>query len=192
LNRKSFLALLALAGLVACTPAEQPEPIDVVSVKPPLVFTVSEIQFEEPLVPESGTGFRDRLRSERLADQTMVFLNDRLQQAGGAGWLQVVIEQARLVEMELDAPSGVRATFTREPNRVLDALLKVRLTVFGADGLEQAFTEAEVQRRRPILRNTSVIARDAEADRLIGDIIGQLDDELTQAAQQFLSAHLVL
>jgi hypothetical protein len=192
LNRKSFLALLALVGLVACTPAEQPEPIDVVSVKPPLVFTVSEIQFEEPLVPESGTGFRDRLRSERLADQTMVFLNDRLQQAGGAGWLQVVIEQARLVEMELDAPSGVRATFTREPNRVLDALLKVRLTVFGADGLEQAFTEAEVQRRRPILRNTSVIARDAEADRLIGDIIGQLDDELTQAAQQFLSAHLVL
>jgi hypothetical protein len=192
LNRKSFLAVLALAGLVACTPAEQPEPIDVVSVKPPLVFTVSEIQFEEPLVPESGTGFRDRLRSERLADQTMVFLNDRLQQAGGAGWLQVVIEQARLVEMELDAPSGVRATFTREPNRVLDALLKVRLTVFGADGLEQAFTEAEVQRRRPILRNTSVIARDAEADRLIGDIIGQLDDELTQAAQQFLSAHLVL
>jgi hypothetical protein len=61
----------------------------------------------------------------------------------------------------------------------------------GGDGLEQSFVQTEVQRRRPILRNTSVMARDAEAERLIGDIIGQLDDELTQAARQHLDAYLL-
>ncbi len=192
MNSKPLLALLMLAGLVACGTTEVRQPADVISTKPPLVFSVSEITFEEPLVPETGTGFRDRMRSERLADATLAFLTERLQIAGGSGWLQVVIEQARLVEEEIEAPTGVRATLTREPDRVLDALLSVRVAVMGADGLEQAFTEAEVQRRRPVLRNTSVMARDAEAERLIGDLISQLDDELTQAAQQFLGAHLLL
>lgn len=191
MNSKPLLALLMLVGLVACGTTEVRQPADVISTKPPLVFTVSEITFEEPLVPETGTGFRDRMRSERLADATLAFLTERLQITGGTGSLQVAIEQARLVEEEIDAATGVRATLTREPDRVLDALLSVRVAVMGADGLEQAFTEAEVQRRRPILRNSSVMARDAEAERLIGDLIGQLDDELTQAAQQFLGAHLL-
>lgn len=192
MNSKPLLALLVLVGLVACGTTEVRQPANVISTKPPMVFTVSEINFEEPIVPETGTGFRDRMRSERLADATLVFLEDRLQLAGGTGWLQVVIEQASMVEEEIETPTGVRATLTREPDRVLDAQLSVRVAVMGADGLEQAFTEAEVQRRRPVLRNSSVMARDAEAERLIGDLIGQLDDELTQAAQQFLGAHLLL
>ncbi len=106
LNSKSLLALLMLVGLVACGTTEVRQPADVISTKPPLVFTVAEITFEEPLVPETGTGFRDRMRSERLADDdAWPSCNERLQIGGGTGWLQVVIEQARLVEEELDAPS---------------------------------------------------------------------------------------
>ena len=103
----------------------------------------------------------------------------------------MTIDEARVLEQALEVQGTAREAIARTPDRVLDALIRVRLAVMGADGLEESFVEAEVQRRRPILRNTSVMARDAEANRLIGDLLLQFDDELTAAVRQHLSAYLL-
>lgn len=189
---KSLLAALALLVLAACSGPQVREPADVTSTKPPLVFALAELSIEDDSTPSADAGFRARQWTERLSAATEGFLRDRLETTGGTGWLLATIDEARLIEEELPAVTGVRAALAREPDRVLDALLRVRLSVMGADGLEQSFVETEVQRRRPILRNTSVMARDAEAERLIGDLMLQFDDELTQAARQHLSAYLLM
>jgi hypothetical protein len=192
LTGKSLLAAFALLVLAACSGPQVREPVEVTSTKPPLVFAVAELSIENMSPMPAEIDFRERQWTERLGAATEQFLRGRLETTSGIGWLQVTIDQARLIEDALPVATGVRATLAREPDRVLDALVKVRLSVMGADGLEQSFVEAEVQRRRPILRNTSVMARDAEAERLIGDLMVQLDDELTQAARQHLNAYLLM
>jgi len=191
-KRRALFGLLGLALAAACTAPELRQPATVTSARPPLVFAVAELAIEDESQLPAGAGFRDRQRSERLVAATRSFLEDRLQTTSGIGWLQVAIDEARILEEELEMMGGIRGAFTREPDRVLDALVRVRISVMGADGLEQAFTQAEVQRRRPILQGTSVIAQDAEAERLIGDIMSQLDDSITQAVRQHLSAYLLL
>lgn len=192
MNAKALLSTLVLFAVAACGAPEIREPVDVTSTKPPLVFAVADLSVENQSMTPAATGFRARQWTERLVAATESFLDDRLETTSGMGWLLVTIEEARLIEEELPVETGVRAALAREPDRVLDALLRVRLSVMGGDGLEQSFVQAEVQRRRPILRNTSVMARDAEAERLIGDLMQQFDDELTQAARQHLGAYLLL
>jgi hypothetical protein len=192
LNAKALLSTLVLVAVAACGAPEIREPVDVTSTKPPLVFAVADLSVENQSTTPAATGFRGRQWTERLVAATETFLDDRIETTSGMGWLLVTIEEARLIEQELPVETGVRAAFVREPDRVLDALLRVRLSVMGGDGLEESFVRAEVQRRRPILRNTSVMARDAEAERLIGDLMQQFDDELTQAARQHLGPYLLL
>ncbi len=185
------LGLAAALLIAACTPPEIREPVAVTSAKPPLVFNLAEaVITDASRMPDNAT-FRDRQWSERLREATEAFLIERLETDSGQGWLQVTIEEARIIEQDLPTQTGIAAAFRREPDRVLDAHLQVRIAVMGADGLEQAFTDTEVSRRRPILRNTSVMARDAEAQRLIGDFLGQLDDALTQNVRQNLGAWLI-
>ena len=188
---RTALGLAAALVVAACTPPEIREPVTVTSAKPPLVFDLAEAVITDASeLPQTAT-FRDRQWSERLREATEAFLIERLETGSGQGWLQVTIEDAHIIEQDLPAQTGIAAAFRREPDRVLDALLRVRIAVMGADGLEQVFTETEVSRRRPILRNTSVMARDAEAQRLIGDFLGQFDDALTQNVRQNLGAWLV-
>jgi hypothetical protein len=191
LSAKSFFSALVLLVLVACSGPELRQPIEAVSGKPPLVFTVAELAVEDTSTLPAEAGFRDRMRSEALVEATKTFLDDRLSTGSGTGWLQVTIDEARLLEQALEVQGTAREAIARTPDRVLDALIRVRLAVMGPDGLEQSFVETEVQRRRPILRNTSVMARDAEANRLIGDLLLQFDDELTAAVRQHLSAYLL-
>jgi hypothetical protein len=191
LSIRTALGLATVLLIAACTGPEIREPVEVTSAKPPLIFTVAEaVITDTSQLPETAT-FRDRQWSERLSDATEAFLLDRLQTGSGQGWLQVTIEQASLVEADLPTASGIGAALRREPDRVLEAQLAVRIAVMGPDGLEQVYADTEVSRRRPILRNTSVMARDAEAQRLIGDFLEQFDDALTQNARQNLGAWLV-
>lgn len=191
MSAKTFLAAMAALLLVACSGPELRQPVEVTSAKPPLAFDLAEIEIEDATAPPADAGFRDRMRSEWLVAATTTFLDDRLSTGSGAGWLQVTIDEARLLEQALEIEGTAREAIARTPDRVLDALIRVRLAVMGPDGLEQSFVEAEVQRRRPILRNTSVMARDAEANRLIGDLMLQFDDELTAAIRQHLNAYLL-
>ena len=192
MNRRLLLALLGPTLLLACTGPELREPVDVTSARPPLVFAVAEKLVEEEGQLPAAAQFRDRQRTDRLRNGTRTFLDDRLQTTSGLGWLRVTIQDARILEEEVATVGGIRGVFTREPDRVLDALVRVRIAVMGADGLEQANVETEVQRRRPVLQGTSVIAQDAEVERLIGDLMGQLDDQLTQAVRQHLGGFLLL
>lgn|GEM_PF-2268167 len=191
MSPQPLLSALVILVLAACTGPELRQPIEAVSAEPPLVFTVAELALEDRSSLPENVGFRDRERSARLLEATKEFLDERLRTGMGEGWLQVTIEEARVLEEVLELEGTAREALTRAPDRVLDVLVRVRLAVMGPDGVEQAAVQAEAQRRRPIPRNTSVMAMDAEANRLIGDLLVQFDDELTAAVQQQLAAYLL-
>lgn len=191
MSPKHLFSALVVVVVAACTGPEMRQPIEAVSPKPPMVFNVAELAVEDRSTLPETMGFRDRERSARLLEATQVFLDERLRTGMGEGWLQVTIEEARVLEQVLELEGTAREAITRAPDRVLDVLVRVRLAVMGADGFEQAAVFAEAQRRRPIPRNTSVMAMDAEANRLIGDFLAQFDDELTAEVQRQLNPYLL-
>lgn len=191
MSPKHLFSALVLVVVAACTGPELRQPIEAVSPKPPLMFSVAELALEDQSNLPAAMGFRDRERSGRLLEATKEFLDERVRTGMGEGWLQVTIEEARVLEETLELEGTAREAITRAPDRVLDVLVRVRLAVMGPDGFEQAAVSAEAQRRRPIPRHTSVMAMDAEANRLIGDLLVQFDDELTAAVQQQLYPYLL-
>jgi hypothetical protein len=191
LSPKPLLSALVILVLAACAGPELRQPIETTSPKPPMVFAVAELVVEDQSSLPADMGFRDRERSARLLQASEEFLVDRLRTGMGQGWLLVTIEEARVREEPLELEGTARERLTRAPDRVLDIMLSVRLAVMGPDGFEQAALLAEAQRRRPILRNTSVMRMDAEVSRLIGDLLVQFDDELTEAVQQQLYPYMI-
>lgn len=180
-----FTALL-LAACAGRTPPERRHE----SARAPLLLTVEEVQFENRSAePRDGT-FIDRRRSRELAERARSFLQERLQAAGGPGVARVVVERAELVERKSEKTGGVLGVFVREPDRILDGTLAVRVSVEDWGGVERAFARAEVARRRPVLEYTDVASVDAEAERLIEDLLAQLDEALQKSVEENLAAFL--
>lgn len=180
------VALGLLAGCAGRTPPEFPHE----SARSPLVLTVEEVRIENRSAePRDGT-FIDRRRSRELAERARSFLEKRVRAAGGPGTARVVIERAELVEKPNTKTEGILGVFVREPDRVLDATLAVRISIEDPGGLERAFARAEVARRRAVLEYTDIASVDAEAQRLIEDLLAQFDEALQRSAEENLAAFL--
>lgn len=187
LARRSLVPLLLL--LAACTVSTEPPAQPYTSSRGPLVLAVDEIVYENQSAPAQGT-FVDRRRSRELAERTEAFLRGRLQAGGGTGVARAVVEKAELVERPKAETAGYLDPLVREANRVLDGRVAIRISIEDWGGVERAFARAEVARLRPVLENTSVAARDAEAKRLVEDLLAQLDEALQQSVEQNLAAFL--
>lgn len=188
MRRSLLLALLFLPG--ACTVGVEPPERPYESSRGPFVLSVEELQFENRAAPPATGNFLDRRRSQELAERTLGFLRTRVQAGGGPGVARVVVERAELVERPKEKTGGVLGPFVREADRVLDGVVAVRISVEDWGGVERGFARAEVARMRPVLENTDVASRDAEARRLVEDLMAQLDDALQKSVEENLAAFL--
>lgn len=185
------IAPLALTlWLVACTVGVEPPEHPYASSRGPIVLAVEEVIFEDRSTPPSEGNFIDRRRSRELAERAQSFLKSRLQAGGGSGVARVVVEKAVLLERPKPEQAGYLDPVVREADRVLDGSVAVRIAIEDWSGIERAFARAEVARLRPILENTSVASRHAEAKRLVEDLVAQLDEALQKSAEDNLSAFL--
>ena len=78
MSPKHFFAALVVVVVAACTGPELRQPIEAVSPKPPLMFSVAELALEDQSNLPAAMGFRDRERSGRLLEATKEFLDERV------------------------------------------------------------------------------------------------------------------
>ena len=184
---RSLALSFVLFSIVACT-GPQPEEIGpTISQNPPIRFAVVEVVLENEVSVSTEQEYFARRRNERLIERTEEFLNQRFEAAGGVGWARILINEATLDEIPQETTGGVQGTFTRESDRIIDAKLGVRVAIMDEFGVEQAFADARVERQRGVLQRTSVVTREAEVDRVIADLLKQLDDALTRAVDENLN-----
>lgn len=180
--KMNWLPAVMLALFVAgCTgAADISEPVTT-STRAPIGLAVNELRIvSEAPEPPTGT-FKDKRNSARLVDSTRDFLGNRVRAGGGEGWAQMTITQAEIIERPLATTAGLKGLLLQEADAEFDADLGVRIAVMDGQGLERAFVEAKVGRTRPLSESLDVLGRTAEAEILIGDLLRQLDDQLTQA-----------
>lgn len=187
MKQKLVLALLLVLGTSACTTADDIREPVTTSARAPIAFAVNEIRIAvEAIEPSSGT-FVDKRHSGRLIDSTHEFLKNRIRASGGEGWLRASISEASIVERPLETTQGLKGILIEEADAEFVADLGIRLAIMDGGGLERAFVEAKVGRTRALSENLDVLGRTAEAEILIGDLLRQLDDQLTVAVDSELS-----
>lgn len=186
--RRRVLAFtpVMLVGLAACGGPDvssfQPR-----TELPPMMLTVGEVEVDAAYPPLAEANFIDERRTRRLAEVTAQQLRQRITASGGVGRARVTLDRASITERVLsDRSGGVTGFVTREPTYDMAGDLAVRITILDSAGIEQAVAKAGVGRSRTVRAGTSVIDRDAEAQRLMGDLLAQLDDALPKAMRDNL------
>ncbi|MEO1017892.1 MAG: hypothetical protein AAFY56_09380 [Pseudomonadota bacterium] len=187
-----FFGILLLLALSACGPREPAPPAPYSSNAGPIQFSVAQIEYTNPSTISDNLTFIDRRRSEELGAQTLTLLEQRLQAGGGEGLARVEVLEASVIEGIRPTQGGFRGFFTREASGEIDSNISVRVTLVDGFGLEQGFAEAKVGRTRPILEGTSALGREADAQIVIYNILGQLDAALDETVAANLQPFVIL
>jgi hypothetical protein len=187
-RRVLVLTPAMLLGLSACGGPEvgsfQPR-----TELPALALTVGEVEVDESYPPLADANFIDERRTKRLATVAAQQLRQRITATGGVGRARVTLDRASITERLLaDRSGGVTGFVTREPTYDMAGDLAVRVTILDSAGIEQAIAKAGVGRSRTVRAGASVMDRDAEAQRLMGDLLAQLDDALPKAMRDNLGS----
>ncbi|MCB1969221.1 MAG: hypothetical protein R3D03_06240 [Geminicoccaceae bacterium] len=184
-----YVAFALLVVLTACRSSADIEPAVTTSSRAPITLTVNEIHESiEASPPASGT-FKDRRRSARLGEAAKSFLQTRLLAGGGSGTLNAVVTEATVIEHPRAKTSGFMDFFVSEPDADFEAELAVRLSITDGLGVETAFAEVKVARTRAVPEGLDVIEQDAISEALINDLLRQLDEQLTNTANDDLAAY---
>lgn len=182
-RKKPLLGLLFVFSIAACTGADDIREPVTTSTRAPITFAVNELRIASEASEPVTSTFKDKRHSARLVDATREFLKNRVRAGGGVGWVKTTITQASIVERPLETTTGIKGLLIEEANAEFDADLAVKISVMDESGLERAYVEAKVGRTRPISESIDVLGRTAEAEILIGDLLRQLDDQMTVAVE---------
>ena len=189
-RRNALAGACLLLPLAACTPSRPLRPAVTAPSREPFRFRVEAIDVTVSRDAGAADDFIDLGRGERLAIAATAFLSAYLDAAGGPGRGRATIETATMATLPLPTAGGVRGLLVREPDRLFKGTLKVRLSILDPSGQETAWTEAKVERTRPVLARTAALARDAEAEEVIDALLRQLDDALAKAIGENLGAYV--
>ena len=100
------------------------------------------------------------------------------------------IQQASIIEIELEGPGGVRALITNSQSERYDAELTVELAVFGTTGAREGIAAATARRSRTVPENLTLAERERiwheMVEALMADLNTRLESTINNALQPFL------
>jgi hypothetical protein len=178
-------AVLLLAACAKDTPPPAPAPVALTQAAP-IRLAVGSIDISEGYAPVEATSFIDKRRSQDLVNATRTYLQEKVQAAGGPGFVRAVIEKATLIERPRPDASAVKGFFLNQPTKDLAGDLQVRLIVVGPSGTERAYSVATVGASRGISDTASIQDRDRIAQELTQDLMLQLERSLRQSVDEGL------
>lgn len=186
----AVLAVLAL-GVQGCTP---PKEYDVsppsFAGQAPIALDVAEIRITDQFSPQ-GQGHAENLFPTPPAEVVRLWVNQRLRAAGQSGILEVIINDASVIETKLKRKGGIEGDFTDEPSERYNAALSVSLRIYGGSrAMSEANAETRVSRMKEATEKMSVFARREMFAQMSRDLGRQLDQSLTTQINQYFSNFL--
>ncbi len=85
------------------------------------------------------------------------------------------IQQASIVEVELQGPKGVRGLITNSQSQRYDAEMTVELAVFGATGAREGIAAATARRSRTVPENLTLAEREGIWHEMVEALMADLD-----------------
>lgn len=190
---RSFIAAAACMLLAACNPAPQPPsitPIDF-SGKAPISLNVAEIRVVENYQSPLNAPNVEHLFPTSPAKAVKTWTSQRLRAAGTAGILEVVVDDASVIEKELPKTEGVRGLFTDDQAERYDARLRVTMRLYAGDrAISDAEGNVNVVRARSINEKATLSEREQFYQQIVIDMMQQFDSEAEMRLRQYFSNYL--
>lgn len=189
--RPVMLALCLLAS--GCIPAPRAADLSPPSFQnqPQFALDVAEIRVRNEYVPAGGNHVEQRFRTTP-AQGVDIWTRDRLRAAGADGLLEVVIEEAGVVETPLPVKPGIAGAFTKEPATRYDGVLEVELRLY-KDGraISKSHVDARVAMTREILEKAAVSEYDELYAAMTREMVNKLDAQLTHGMREYMANYMV-
>lgn len=190
---RSFLAASLCLLITACSPAPQPaaiQPIDF-SHKPKIALAVSEIRVVENYQSPLKSPNAEHLFPTSPASAVKTWASQRLLASGSNGLLEVVIDDASVIEKELPKTEGVRGMFTDDQAERYDARLRVTLRLYtGERAIADAEGNVSIVRARSIHEKATLAEREQFYQQIVRDMMTQFDSEAELRFRQYFSPYI--
>jgi hypothetical protein len=178
--------------LSACIPPPRTADLSPPSFRdqPPIALDVAEIVVRTTYQPQ-GTGHVEQEFPTAPARGVELWAQERLKAVGGDGVLEVLIEDAGVIETAIPATPGIKGAVTRESSARYDARLAVELRLFKGDqSISKAHVNAHTALRREILEKSSVIEEQELFAAMTRELVRTLDKSLTHGMQEYFGNYL--
>ncbi len=190
-----FSLLLSLAALLtACQQAPAPTALPLIdfSSSPPIAVNASEIRVVENYRSPLQAPHVEHLFPTPPIAAIKRWSEQRLRAAGSKGILEIVVDDASVIEKKLPKTEGMRGFFTDDQAERYDARINVTLRLYSG---ERAVSDAEgnvsVIRARSINEKATVVERERFFHQMLTDMMQQFDSEAKTRLSQYFSPYLV-
>ncbi len=156
-----------------------------------IVLDVSKIEIVDHFRPTLRPPHIEHLVPVSPAKAAQQWARDRLKLTGLSGRRAVfTIDNGAVTATPLKPQSGLRGAFTVDQSKRYDAVIRVRLEVFEANGRRGGVAKANVQRSRSVPENITLDARDEVWFSITEKLTKDLNMELERSIGQFLGAYV--
>lgn len=193
LSRFRPVMLVLCLSATACIPTPRAADLSPPTFQnqPQFSLDVVDIQVRSEYVPTGNNHVEQRFRTTP-AQGVEIWARDRLRAAGSDGVLEVVIEEASVVETPLQVKTGIQGAFTKEPSTRYDGTLEVELRLY-KDGraVSKSHIDARVTLTREILEKAAISEYDELYAAMTREMITKLDAQLTHGMREYLADYMV-
>ncbi len=116
--------------------------------------------------------------------------SDRLQPVGTAGVVQVVVEDASVVEVPLERTEGIEGMVTVDQAYRYDANLVVQINIIDAGGQNVGYIRIEAQRTRTVPENLTLNERDQIFFEITEALMRDFNVEAEKSMRQYLTTYV--
>ena len=188
-----LIGALCSAMLTACQPPPklQSFPKPDFTAMPPVRLNIADVQVHEEYISPFKEPNVEHYFPTPPAEGVKIWARDRIQPAGTAGRIDIVIQDASVVESKLPRTTGLKGAFTKDQSTRYDGRLEVDLKLYdGQDIISRADAHVEVTKTQTIGEDATVADRDRLFDSMCKEMLATMNAELEKNIRQYFAAYL--
>ena len=185
---KPSVIIFLLIGLTSCSvPAPSPAyPEITFGHLSPIRLNVAEVDIVENYVSPNRAPNVDHHFPITPVAVLRQWAVDRIEAAGETRRARVIIEDARVVAVDLPVHKGLQGLFYKEQKVRYEAAMEARVEVRSEHGYRDSFATARIVRSRTVPEEMTL----AEKDQLFFDLTEELIKELNSVLEENIRKHM--
>lgn len=182
--QKLFVCALLGMNLLAvngCYDAPTPEPPKKIAFKKyaPFYLNVAYVNVTEEYKSSGTAPYVEQYFPTSPAQAMKNWVEERIRPIGKDRYLQVIIKDASVKEVQLPVTQGVKGLFTNDQSQRYDAKLEVEMRVYGSSSaMSEASLNIAATRSATIAENASADAREKLFQKITLDLMDEANAEL--------------
>ena len=158
---------------------------------PPIRLDVAEIEYAEEYLPPQAEPNVDHYFPVSPAASVRNWSNDRLVAAGSSGRARVTLVDASVIEVALEATTGLTGTFTTDQAERYEARVEVRVEIFDGAGNQVGQAKMAAKRSQTAAEGITLNERDALWYALTQALMEDVDRELELTISRYLAKYRI-